>query len=306
MSLASAALAATLGLVWISLSTGCSYAHIASGEVGVVRTPEGMNPKILPTCDWNIGFYDNVTQYNVRSQEQDERLEVLAANGLKIVLDASIRYHIVAGEALKLDQELGPQYYATLIGPSLRSQARRVVGRYHPEEIYSKERELIERQIREGVETAIKGRHIILEAVLIRNVQLPDTIQLAINNKLEAEQSALKMKFVIEQAKSQTEKNLLEAKAEAERDKIQAEDRANALRIDAQARADAKRLDGDALADYQRAINKSLSDSMLKYSEIDATRSLSTAENAKIIYLGAGAPPGSLLDLRRSAGAYDK
>jgi regulator of protease activity HflC (stomatin/prohibitin superfamily) len=289
---------------------GCSYAHVGSGEVGVVRTPEGMSPKILPTGDWSIGFWDKVTAYNVRSQGQDERLEVLAANGLKIALDASVRYHIIPGEALALDRELGTEYYATLIGPTLRSQARRVVGRYQPEEIYSKERELIERQIREGVEAALKGRHIVLEAVLVRNVQLPESIQMAINNKLEAEQAALKMKFVIDRAKAEGDKALMEARSQAERDKIQAEDHAAAMRVDAQARADAKRLEGQGLADYQQSIQKSLSEQLLKYYQIEATRALSTADNAKIIYLGGGAtPPGSLLDLRRpaaAAGVYDR
>ncbi|HVY44450.1 MAG TPA: SPFH domain-containing protein [Minicystis sp.] len=289
-----------------SVSAGCSYAHIGSGEVGVVRTPDGMSPGVLPTGDWRIGFFDKVTAYNVRSQEQDERLEVLAANGLKIALDASIRYHVVAKEALQLDQELGSDYYATLIGPTLRSQSRRVVGRYQPEEIYSKERELIERQIREGIEAAIKGRHIVLEAVLIRNVQLPDTIQMAINNKLEAEQHALKMKYVIEEAKAQSEKEMLEAKALAERNKIQAEDHARAIKIDAAARAEAKRLEGQALADYQHSITQNLNEQILRYYQIQATRDLSKAENAKIIYMGSGAAPNTLLDLRKAGAPYDR
>jgi len=47
-------------------------------------------------------------------------------------------------------QEIGPHYYKTIIEPVLRSEARRVLGRYTPEEIYSTKRDLIEREIREG------------------------------------------------------------------------------------------------------------------------------------------------------------
>src|SRR5689334_52976 len=110
------------------LATGCSYATVGPGQVGVVWTPSGTRPNVLPEGNWGIGFFDRATVYDARSQERDERLEVLASNGLRIVLDASIRYHIAPDEAVKLDREMGVHYYDVLIGPTLRSQARRVVG----------------------------------------------------------------------------------------------------------------------------------------------------------------------------------
>lgn len=168
---------AAVVLFLASGSTACSYARVGSGEVAIVRTPSGVTDKVFPTGDWQIGVWDTPTNYSVRSQEREESLEVLASNGLQIVLDTSIRYHIVPDDVVALDRELGENYYGVLIGPTLRSQARRVVGRYQPEEIYSTEREKIEREVRSGVEEAIKGRHVVLEAVLIRNVKLPAAIQ---------------------------------------------------------------------------------------------------------------------------------
>ncbi len=283
-----------------AFTNACSYAHVGSGEVGIVRTPNGMNQQVLPTGDWGIGYFDQTTVYNTRSQERAEQLEVLAANGLKIVLDTSVRFHIVSEETLKLDQELGPHYYSVLIGPALRSQARRVVGRYQPEEIYSTQREIIERQIREGVENAIKGRHITLEAILVRNVRLPDVIQGAINNKLEAEQQALKMKFVLAQSQSENERRILEEKAESERKRIVAQGQADALRIDAQARADARRLEGQAAADYQRALQPHLTEQVLRFYQIEALKALARSPNAKLVIIGgSGRAPEQILDLRR-------
>src|SRR5580704_15718256 len=172
----------TLLLMALLLSTGCTYASIGDGELGVVRTPGGIAATALETGDWHIGTSDTVTHYNVRSQQADEHLEVLASNGLKIILDASVRYHIVPNEVVQLDKEIGQDYYAVLLRPTLSSQARRVVGQYQPEEIYSTQRDKIEKQIFDGVSKAVNGRHVQLEAVLIRNVQLPDTIQAAIND----------------------------------------------------------------------------------------------------------------------------
>lgn len=281
-----------------ALGAGCSYATVGPGQVGVVWTPSGTRPNALPEGNWSIGYFDHAAVYDTRSQERDEKLEVLASNGLRIELDASIRYHIVPAEAVKLDAELGAHYYDVLIGPTLRSQARRVVGRFQPEEIYSSQRELVERQIREGVEKAIAGRHVVLEAVLVRNVTLPDSIQQAINDKLQAEQQALKMKFVLVQAESEAQKRLIEQKAEADRARIAAQSKAETDRIEAEGQAEAKRIEAQATADYERLIELHLTDPMLRWQEIEALRTLGTSNNAKVIFVGGNHASGTLFELK--------
>ncbi len=288
----------TLATLFLAAApTACSYARVGSGEVAIVRTPDGVRDKVYPPGDWQIGMLDAATNYSVRSQERAEQLEVLASNGLRIVLDTSIRYHIVPGETVALDREFGADYYGVLLGPTLRSQARRVVGRFQPEEIYSTQRELIERQIREGIDTAIAGRHVVLEAVLVRNVTLPPSIQEAINTKLEAEQSALKMKFVLAQSEAQEADKLMQVKAEAERTKIAAESQAEVAKLQAQSAADAKRIDGKATAEYEQMVQAHLSPQILRLREIDAAKAFAESPNAKLVLMG-GSAPGTLLDLR--------
>jgi regulator of protease activity HflC (stomatin/prohibitin superfamily) len=289
-----------LGFVLVSVIGGCTYAHVGSGEVAVVRTPDGISQTVYSTGDWKIGYDDHAINYNIRSQEHSEQLQVQAADGLGITLDTSVRYHIVPNEAVALHTELGEHYYDVLIGPTLRSQARRVVGRYKPEEIYSTDRETIEKQITDGVTAAIKGRHIVIEAVLIRGVQLPDQIQQAITNKLEAEQQALKMKFVLDQQEAADQQELMKTKAAAERAKIDSDAQADAARTAAQASADAKRIDAQATADAEKLIQPHLTPQILRLKEIEATRALAESPNAKLVLGGTNTQ--TLVDLR-SVGA---
>jgi regulator of protease activity HflC (stomatin/prohibitin superfamily) len=288
--------------------SACTYARVGSGEVAVVRTPHGMDPHIYTAGDWRIGGDDEAKVYSTRSQEATERLEVQSADGLGITLDTSVRYHVIPEEILALDAELGPDYYHVLVGPTLKSQARRVVGRFKPEEIYSSQRELIERQIREGIEAAIKGRHVALEAVLVRNVTLPAQIQAAITGKLEAEQEALKMKYVIARQQAEDEKLLEATRAEAERKKIDVQVAAEAqrtasqaaadvTRIAAQAAADAKRIDAQATDDYQRVVSQHLSAAILKLQQIGVSKALAESPNAKLVLLN-GSADKTVLDLR--------
>ena len=276
-------------------TAACTYAHVGSGEVAVVRTPEGVSPTVYQTGDWKIGYDDTAITYNARSQEHAEQLQVQAADGLGITLDTSIRFHIIPNEAVALHTELGEHYYDVLLGPTLRSQARRVVGRYKPEEIYSTDREAIEKQITDGVTAAIKGRHLVVEAVLIRGVQLPDQIQQAITNKLEAEQTALKMKFVLDQQKAADEQELMKTQAAAERQKISTLAAGDAARTAAQAAADAKRIDAQATADADKIIQPHLSPQVLRLKEIEANRAIADSPNTKLV-LGGGAQ--TVLDLR--------
>jgi regulator of protease activity HflC (stomatin/prohibitin superfamily) len=287
-----------VGVAAAAGSTGCAYAHVGNGEVAVVRTASGVENKVYPTGDWDIGTGDTATKYSIRSQERGEQLEVLASNGLRIDLDTSIRFHIVAAETVALDRELGDQYYSILIGPTLRSQARRVVGRYQPEEIYSTQRDAIEREMRDGIEKALAGRHVVLEAVLIRNVTLPPEIQSAINTKLEAEQQSLKMKYVLAQAQSEEEKKMIQVKAEAEREKIAAQTSADATRMQAQGAADAKKIDAAATSEYERMVGEHLTPSILKLQEIQANQALAQSPNSKLIFVGKGTPPKTIVDLR--------
>ena len=42
---------------WIALALApaCTYAHVGSGQVAVVRTPEGLAKTVYTTGDWKIG-----------------------------------------------------------------------------------------------------------------------------------------------------------------------------------------------------------------------------------------------------------
>ena len=294
-------------------ATGCgTFWRVGSGEVAVVHTPAGVAQAPLQPGDYTLGASDTITPYTVRSQEKAEQLDVLSSDGLRIVLDTSVRYHVVPGEVVALDRELGEDYYGVLIGPTLRSQARRVLGRFRPEEIYSTQRELIEKQIREGIEAAIKGRHVELEAVLIRNVTLPGAIQSAINDKLEKEQAALKMKYVEDEQKAQDQVKLMQANDDAERSRIAAEadakvaqiqalSTADITRLQAQAAADAKKIEGQGVAAYQRTVQPTLTPQVLQMREIEAKKALADSPNAKLV-LGAGSSSKTIVDLRGAGG----
>ncbi len=241
---------------------GSACATIEPGQVGVLwrafgggTQREAYGEGVQAVAPWN-----HMNVYDQRVMSRKEQLNVIAMNGLAVKLDTSVIFRLAPKEVVALQEEVGPNYYAKILEPVLRSEARRIVGRYTPEDIYSTHREDIEREIRQGIGQKIKGKHIELEAVLIRNVELPEPIRKAIDQKLAEEQEVERMRFVLAVAKANAEKKEIEA---------------------------------DALATYNKKVGATLTPEILEYEKVDQLTQLARSENAKVVLVGpgVGSPP---------------
>ena len=265
----------TLGIsahpLLLCLAAASCATTVGPGRVGVIwRATSGTQTNTYGEGLYYIAPWNDLYVYDLRSMSHDEVLNVIAVNGLTIKLDASVRYHLAPSEVVAIQKEIGPDYYQKILEPVLRSEARRVLGRYTPEEIYSTKRDLIEREIREGLRAKIEGKHIALEAILIRNVELPDAIRHAIDQKLAAEQEVLKMKYVLEVAKSVAEQ---------------------------------RRIKAQGIADYNRLVSASLSPSVLEFERIQQLNRLAASTNAKTVVMSPGSANTPVLLSAPAAGS---
>jgi len=231
-------------------------ATVPTGRTGVEWTPtQGTVPGLLGEGFHVISPFAHVYQVDVREQEQEEPLDVLANNGLDIKMTSSILYQPVGAEVYELITQTGSDYYRTLVAPYVRSSARKVVGRYNPEEIYSTKREQIEREIRQEVAEKLADKHLRVNAILIREVHLPAAVQSAIQTKLEEEQRALQMRYILDRTRQEAER---------------------------------KRIEAAGIADFQTIIGKGLNDKVIEWKGIEATEKLADSPNAKVIIVGSG------------------
>jgi regulator of protease activity HflC (stomatin/prohibitin superfamily) len=194
-----------LAAIFLLPSLSC-FRTIDSGRAGVLWTLiGGTQEEVYGEGVHIVAPWNRLTRYDVRTQDRKELLHILTNNGLSVNLEASIRYRPVSEELPRLHAEIGPQYYDVILAPVLRSESRKVGGRYSPEE---------------EVRAAIDGKHIQLETILIRDVALPENIKKAISEKLEEEQRALKMEFTLNREKQEAERKRIEAAGIADFQKI--------------------------------------------------------------------------------------
>ena len=194
-----------------------SAVNIGYGEAGVLFETFGEGT-VIDEPPLGEGFHlifpwNSVYLYNVKQQEVFEsQMQVLSSNGLEISLDVSVLYQPVASELGLLHKTKGANYLDIVIVPSIRAVARSVVGRYTPEQLYSTKRDAIQSEIYDELKDGVESQHVQINAVLVRDVTLPQTIKQAIERKLSQEQMSLEYEFKLESARKEAEKVRIDAK----------------------------------------------------------------------------------------------
>jgi regulator of protease activity HflC (stomatin/prohibitin superfamily) len=251
-------IAALIILPVVFLWSSLTYT-IDSGHAGLVfhTFGNGINPETPPKTS---GFHlkapwDKVYEYEVRQQELFENLEVLSSNLLKIKLDMTVFYQPTYDKLGYLEIERGSRYESKVIQPAMRSVAREVIAQYLPEEFNTTKREQIQLEIEKRLEEKLTNNYIQLNDVLIRNIELPLTLQQAIERKLQQEQESLEYEFRIEKASKEAER---------------------------------KRIEAEGIRDFQNIVTQSITDKLLKWKGIEATTILAESNNAKVVVIGSG------------------
>jgi prohibitin 1 len=241
-------------LLWSSITI-----TIQSGHAGLYfhTFGDGVNPEAEAMSS---GFHlkapwDKIYEYEVRQLELFEHLEVLSSNLLKIQLDMTVFYQPVYDKLGYLETERGSRYESKVIQPAMRAVAREVIAQYLPEEFNTTKREEIQLEIENRLAEKLNKNYIQLNDVLIRNIELPLTLQQAIERKLQQEQESLEYEFRIDKASKE---------------------------------ADRQRIEAEGIRDFQNIVAQSISDELLQWKGIEATQELSASTNAKVVVIGSG------------------
>jgi regulator of protease activity HflC (stomatin/prohibitin superfamily) len=247
-----------LAIIFLIIFGNRMFHIIKPGERGVVfKTISGLldkdhirQPGLVMIAPWNV-----MNKYDVKEQQREETMDVLAVNGMSINVDVTVRFNPVYDKIGNLHETFGTNYVNTLVVPEVRSAVRKVMGRYTAEEIYSTKRMEVENTIIEESKQVLRDNFIDMRALLIRSINLPAEIKTAIETKLTREQEALAMTFINEREKLEADRKLIEAQG---------------------------------IANYNRVVNASLTKNIITLRGIEATLKIAESPNTKVIIVGNG------------------
>ncbi|ELZ87273.1 membrane protease subunit, stomatin/prohibitin [Haloferax elongans ATCC BAA-1513] len=160
----------------------------------------------------------------------DDAITVLTQDGLRTDIDVTVRYRVDQSKAVNFYRNYRTLDTAEerLIRPSIRSVLRTEAGRLPVTVIYTGEGQT---QLKAAAEKELSNEFseagIILEAVQVRNVELPSEYA-----------QAVEQKEITEQRRQQKQDELAVEELEAERKRIEAQGQADANRILAESLSD--------------------------------------------------------------------
>lgn len=206
--------------------------------------------------------WDEMYIYDARLQNNARIYDTISSNGLGMQVEIAVRFRVNRDAVGLLHKLIGPRYDEILVYPEIGSHARELISSYTPEQLYSETRAFIQAQILERMVTqlgssminqSVRGKLVYVEDVLIRSVTLPPRVREAIERKAEQYQAMLEYDFRI-------------AREQKERER--------------------KRIEAEGVRDFQDIVARSITGEYLRLRGIEATMSLATSQNSKIIIIG--------------------
>jgi regulator of protease activity HflC (stomatin/prohibitin superfamily) len=261
-----------LGLLLVALgaATAC-VVQIDAGYIGVQKLFGRVQAHVLRDGLHFVNPLVDVIEIDSRTQNYtmsglhdesqknaDDAIRTLSADGLEVVIDLTVLYRVSPADAPRLVRQTGLDYEDKIVRPLTRTKIRDNAVYYDAVSLYSTKRDEFQNRIFASIDTDFRRRGLVLESLLIRNIALPQSVKTTIEQKIQAEQEAQKMRFVLQKEEQEAER---------------------------------KRVEAQGIADYQRIIAEGLGDKQLQYEQIKAMRELAASPNSKIIVMGKGNTP---------------
>jgi regulator of protease activity HflC (stomatin/prohibitin superfamily) len=210
-------------LLSLLLITTSAVVVIDQTEVGVVKVLGKVQPEPLqPGLHFVKPFITEVIRMPIYEKTLElvgeRHIKALTSEGLPVYFDMAIQY--------KIDPNKAPEVYSTLknyevwMENRIRAHVRDIIAYYKAEDLYTENRERIQSEFEKKLDQEFRPYGIIITAVLVRNIDLPESVENAIKAKIQAKQEAERMQYIVQKEKLEAERKKVEAEGIAEANKI--------------------------------------------------------------------------------------
>jgi len=237
------------------LLSSCSI--VRPGEVAVKQQLGKLKKNIY--TEGVVGYNPFVTKV-IKASTQTNNLKLVlnlpSKEGLSVTSEISILHRIEQDSIAKILRTYGANY-EPIVASVFRSASSDVCAKYYAKDMHSGMRASIEKSIKEKMHELLSGSGIVIESVLMKSIKLPPGLASSIEQKLQAEQDAMRMQFILQQEKLEAERKIIEAKG---------------------------------TRDAQKILAEGLTEEILQLKSIEAFEKLSTSENGKVIITDGKTP----------------
>jgi prohibitin 2 len=217
--------AAIVLFIFVVLSSSTTY-MIEPGARGIKVTLGKAADHFLPSgFGFKAPFVTTIVPVNVRQRTQGVRAECFSSDLQQIVMDLRVLYRIPEESVVQIYKQFAGDPFDSLIAPRVQEAVKEVTAMKTAEQIV-KEREEIKQKALAAAKAKI-GSILWVEDIVIRNIDLSNELERAIEAKMVAEQQAAQARFTQVQTQVEAETAVIKAKGEAEAIKV----RGDALKL---------------------------------------------------------------------------
>ena len=240
-----------------------SVVIIPAGRVGVVETWGKVSDQVLNSGINLVNPFSKTVEFSTRLKDVKETVSATSLEGLNLELDVSLQYRLQPQEAIALYKNIGINEEEILIS-RFRSTIREITSSYEVKAIYGNKRQEITQLLQTRLSQQLNPLGLIVEESLLRKVILPEKVQTAIQQKIEAQQQSEQQQFINQKNRQVLEFELEKAQQEAER----------------------KRIEAQGIAEANRLISQGLTTQVLELKAIEASQKLAESPNSKLVIIG--------------------
>jgi regulator of protease activity HflC (stomatin/prohibitin superfamily) len=184
---------------------------IRPGEVGVKQKLGNLSDKThVQGAVWFNPFVAKVIKTDIQINDLELSLNLPSKEGLSVLAQISILYRIDPTQMQTFIQNVGNQHEG-IISNVFRSASADICSQYFAKDMHSGMRAQIEAAILSRMDELLRQQGMIIEAVLMKSIQLPAGLASSIERKLQAEQDVMRMEFVLQQETLEAERKIIEA-----------------------------------------------------------------------------------------------
>ena len=243
------------------------------GEVQPLAFPEGLNFPVNPFYNWVL--------FDIRQTTLKESAQVPTRDQLQTQVDVSVQYRVDGSMTPEILKETGDvqRLVSVHLIPQLRSLVREEGSKImRAEDFFLEEtRANLERGLLGGLQEELAKKGLVIQALLIRDVNLPPVLSKAIEQKKEREQAVERQKAELERFTQEQQQQVAAATAKLQAARQEAEQ----IEVLAKAKAKEIRLINDAIAKNPAYI---------KLQSIEALKAMAKDPAAKIFFIDSNSP----------------
>lgn len=234
------------------------FVVVPPGSGGVLfnlLSNKSLSEKVYHEGLYIIKPWNKIIIYDTSIQKKNLEEKILTSNGLSVKIRISALFRPVYDSLPYIIKNLGPLYSEKILEPIILSAVREIIGGYRPESLYTTAVADIQQAILIEAQKDLADIPINIIAIIIENIELPKSINQAIEKKLQFQQENLEYEFRLDREKQEAERRKIEALG---------------------------------IKEAQEIIASSLSGNLLLWLGVKATSDVAQSKNSKIIMIGGG------------------